>query len=482
MLKIYASIFIELGNDEVYYTLYARDLQWSYFDHPPLVGLSIFISTLGGFIKSDFLVRLIPMILGSVNVFIVYKSIQEISNEATAKAAALLFSSSFYVQILCGFFILPDSILLTCLILAFRMLNRIYLLSDDAVSNWIYLGCFFGLGFLSKYSVVFFIFGLFVYTIVYKREFLLSYKIWLSLLIFLLFIMPVLYWNYANDFISFRFHENRVGSDDRIRFVFLLREILGGFFYNNPILILLMIVFVNRKNWIRQEVKHLEMIRLYLFGNIPIIVFFVFVSLTKPTLPHWAAPGYTLLIIPLSFLLAKKLEYIKWVLLFFLIVFLIAPLFVRFYQFPINTNPSNEKQLGSNDFTLDLCGWENLGDSIQSWMSSKNGKSKLNNESAFVVDKWFPGAHIQYYVADKLSWPTYGVGSISEIHQFYFFNAQLTKIDDVENLYYLTTSRLYQDPFIKPYFKEVMLIKKFPIIKSEKTCAWAFLFKVKLVQ
>jgi Dolichyl-phosphate-mannose-protein mannosyltransferase len=48
----------ELGNDEVYYRLYADPLQWNYFDHPPMVGWLIRVSTFNFLIDTGFTIRL----------------------------------------------------------------------------------------------------------------------------------------------------------------------------------------------------------------------------------------------------------------------------------------------------------------------------------------------------------------------------------------------------------------------------------------
>src|SRR5215216_5292804 len=45
ILKSIIACWLELANDEAYYLLYSRFLQWNYFDHPPMVALSIRLST-----------------------------------------------------------------------------------------------------------------------------------------------------------------------------------------------------------------------------------------------------------------------------------------------------------------------------------------------------------------------------------------------------------------------------------------------------
>ena len=40
-IKIAVSGFLNLGNDESYYWTFSKQLQWNYFDHPPMVALWI---------------------------------------------------------------------------------------------------------------------------------------------------------------------------------------------------------------------------------------------------------------------------------------------------------------------------------------------------------------------------------------------------------------------------------------------------------
>jgi len=46
MLHLLIACFTELGNDEVYYYTYALQPDWNHFDHPPMVGLLIRLTTI----------------------------------------------------------------------------------------------------------------------------------------------------------------------------------------------------------------------------------------------------------------------------------------------------------------------------------------------------------------------------------------------------------------------------------------------------
>ena len=46
VLNLLQSIFTEIQEDEAYYALYGEHLAWGYFDHPPMVGLLTFLSSI----------------------------------------------------------------------------------------------------------------------------------------------------------------------------------------------------------------------------------------------------------------------------------------------------------------------------------------------------------------------------------------------------------------------------------------------------
>ncbi len=41
IVNVLQGIFTELGNDECYYWMFSQNLDWGYFDHPPMVALMI---------------------------------------------------------------------------------------------------------------------------------------------------------------------------------------------------------------------------------------------------------------------------------------------------------------------------------------------------------------------------------------------------------------------------------------------------------
>ena len=109
VLKVLLASTLDLGVDEVYYTTYAKKLQWSYFDHPPLVGWLIWLTTLGGALHGPIAVRLGSILLSTGSVYLIYSMTQLIYGTRSAWISAGLFAASYYTSIVSGLFVLPDT-------------------------------------------------------------------------------------------------------------------------------------------------------------------------------------------------------------------------------------------------------------------------------------------------------------------------------------------------------------------------------------
>lgn len=108
-IRALLALTTNLGIDEAYYFSYALFPDWSYFDHPPMVGLLIRLTTWGLTFTHDFFIRLGPLLIGTMNLYIIYRIGEVICDKRTGMVAAILLASSFYGSIVVGTFILPDA-------------------------------------------------------------------------------------------------------------------------------------------------------------------------------------------------------------------------------------------------------------------------------------------------------------------------------------------------------------------------------------
>src|SRR5688572_9538323 len=82
---------VELGNDEAYYWLYSQQLQWNYFDHPPMVAIWVRLFTLNGWLHEyEGLVRAGSVIGCAFSTWFLYRAVSLIGTERAGWFAACL--------------------------------------------------------------------------------------------------------------------------------------------------------------------------------------------------------------------------------------------------------------------------------------------------------------------------------------------------------------------------------------------------------
>ncbi|MDQ6722746.1 MAG: glycosyltransferase family 39 protein, partial [Thermoproteota archaeon] len=330
-LRIFAASFTELGNDEVYYWTYARHLQWNYFDHPPMVGVWIkFFTANLALEKFEFFIRLGSIFSCVVSTLLLFHLVKKIHSEKAGWYAACLYNASIYASVLTGLFILPDSpqMIFWCSSLYFLMLvvNK-----PERWSNWLLFGLCAGLCIMSKVHGIFLWFGFGLYILCKERDFFKKPQLYVSAFLTTLIISPILFWNISNNFITYRFHSERVVSNIySFNFFGLFREIFGEIIYTNPFNFI--IIFSAIVAWRKNKINRLPSLILYNFIAIPMIAIFIIFSFFGDTLPHWTGPAYITLIPIASVYLCNKYpdtffpKSIKWALALLFIVLTVGVL------------------------------------------------------------------------------------------------------------------------------------------------------------
>lgn len=485
---------MELGNDEVNYWLYAVYPDLSHFDHPPMVGYLINIFTLNLLFQSEFFIRLPSIIIGIINTILIFIIVKKLKDEVAGFYAALLYNSSLYCFVIAGIFIMPDTPLLLFWLLAILFL--INSITNENISksekrNLLLAGIFIGLAMLSKYTGLFLWVGIALYIIFYNKKWLKTKETYFALLFSFVFFLPVIIWNIKNNFISFSFQTGRVGIlQSSIKPEYILTEILGEFFYNNPIIFILsilsLIYFFKHK-----ELKKDKRIILILLTSIPIIVTFILFSLTKRTLPHWSAPGYTGLIILISLAIYDKLKSKEKLVLFpksiissFLLCFLIVILGAIQVKTGILYSDDKHKDatnLGKDDVSLDLYGMNQLREEFIK-IANNDAKYKIMNPDYYIISfRWFPAANFDYYISRYIGKKTYAFGSIESIRNYYFINEKKGDIPLASDCYFICSSRDFKNPseIYKDYFSNITSPDTIRIYRNDKNVMNYFVFRLR---
>ena len=71
VINLLQGIFTEIQEDEAYYALYGEHLAWGYFDHPPMVGLMTFLSSI--FFSGTLGVRFFTIIASCLSLWVMWK-------------------------------------------------------------------------------------------------------------------------------------------------------------------------------------------------------------------------------------------------------------------------------------------------------------------------------------------------------------------------------------------------------------------------
>src|SRR4030095_12587645 len=193
ILTLIQSAFTELLDDEAYYWVYSKFLDWGYFDHPPMVAILLKMGY--GIFQNELGERLLFVLINVLSLFIIEKLIDD-RNPILFYAITL----SLAVLQISGFLAVPDTPLIFFTALFFLCYRRF--LQKVSFLNASFLGVAAAALLYSKYHAVLIVF----FALLSNLKLLRHYQTYLAGLIALLFFAPHLWWQYQPDWISFRYH------------------------------------------------------------------------------------------------------------------------------------------------------------------------------------------------------------------------------------------------------------------------------------
>lgn len=315
VLHLILALSVGLSPDEAHYALYAWHLDWSYYDHPPLVGwLQWPFVQLGA---SDVLLRVAPMlawVLTSLGLVVLsdalFPGLQRLQYWGV-RIDLLLFVLSPLPNLL-GFAWVPDTLLmllivwvmvLTWLLCQFENLN--------ARTYWVLLGLALGLAGLSKYTAILLALSVALCLIqAYGLQWLRHSGPWLAVFVALLCVVPVVVWNAQHDWASFSYQLNHAkgsGTWSALKALAYLATLWLALGLILPIALAAGRAKPHTKALATaQATVHLNLLtprisaqQLSLYFGLPGLLLFVFLAGKGSTLPHWSTP-FGVALIPLA--------------------------------------------------------------------------------------------------------------------------------------------------------------------------------------
>jgi 4-amino-4-deoxy-L-arabinose transferase-like glycosyltransferase len=288
-----------LGSDrhEAYYDLYARHLDWGYFDHPPMVGLVAFL----GLKAAAWITPIFGLRLGFI---LLFAASSVLMARITARAfgpwagffAALALNTTVFYGLMVGAMAGPDGPLLFFWLLTLDRLI-VALAEPECAASWLWVGAAWGGALLCKYYAVLIPTGLVLQILIRpeSRRLLRLPGPYLAVATGMSVFSPVVLWNATHGWMSFAFQGGRASGFHGIQPVFFLEALVAQFLLLTPWTFLLLIAVAvrllsrGRRSWTNSEA-------FFLTQATPALGLFLGLSTFQRIMPHWPMVGFLPLI------------------------------------------------------------------------------------------------------------------------------------------------------------------------------------------
>ncbi len=311
---------------------WGSNLDWGFNKHPPASAffVEIFYQIFG---SQDWAFYLLSQIFVIASFFIVWKFSNEIfKNKIHSILSILLLEGIYFYN-----FTTPEFNVNVCQ-LPFWSLTVYYswkIFSKKFIDfkDYILLGLFAGIGFLSKYLFIYLLISidlLFFYLIFILKDRKFNSKYYITFAIFILILIPHIIWLTNNDYITITYGLARAGLEQSniidhisLPLTFIVKQI--GIII--PFLILIM--FLVKKIKFRLNFKDKKLIFLIVINLVPIILMFLTSLITGSKIrTMWMTPFYIFFGVMFVYILQSQINIkkLKNFFIAFMIIFLISPI------------------------------------------------------------------------------------------------------------------------------------------------------------
>lgn len=291
---------IELSEDEAYQWLWSKHPALSYFSKPPLIAYTQFIEN-HIFGDTLFGVRFFSPVIAAILSILLLRFM---TREYNARAGVvLLLITSVTILLAVGAILMTIDPLSVLFWTAAMIIGWKAVQPSGTTRDWLWVGVWMGMGFLSKYTNLFqwICWALFFILWAPARKHLRRPGPYLALLINCLFTLPVVIWNAQHHWITIE----HVASDGHLNepwhFSWKLLKFTGDFVGSelgllNPVFFIGMIwsacAFWKRFTPPDQKVSPRYPLQIFLFSmGAPLFLFYFLFSFHSRVMPNWIAPS-----------------------------------------------------------------------------------------------------------------------------------------------------------------------------------------------
>ena len=378
---------LNLPLDTIEALAWASDIQWGYSKHPPssawFSGLVFAI-----FSNQDWAYYLLSQLFVVLSFTIVWKFSEDFFKKQIHRLISVLLLEGIYFYN----FTTPEFNVYVCE-LPFWTLTVFYcwkgIKQNDYIS-WLLFGFFAGFGVLSHYLFFYLLMALDIFFIymIFKKEF--NSKCLISLIAFLIVLLPHLIWLTENNFISINYALHRTGLEESTflnhlyyPIIFLAKQIgiMVPFF--------IMLLFIVSKFKYKINPKDKKLIFLIIINIVPLLLIFLtsfFLGTKIRTM--WMTPFYLFSGVLCVYIFQTKIyrERFKYFLNVFLFLFILSPS-IYFYH-----------SISTKDKRTDYHGKE-IAEKVQ-----KKWDSEFNEPINVVLGNEWNAGNLSYHLKSRPAW------------------------------------------------------------------------------
>ena len=305
---------------------WGSNLDWGFNKHPPMSAflVEIFYQIFGA---QDWAYYLLSQICVIFSFFVVFKLAEEFfENKVFCLLSVLLLEGIYFYN-----FTTPEFNVNVCL-MPFWALTALYLWKgflNNKIIDWLFVGMFAGFGLLSKYLFIYLglAIDIFIFYMIYKKK--IDYKCLVSLIAFLIVLLPHLIWLTENNYITITYGLDRTGTSHQN----LLDHIIHPLTFLGKqigilILFFLMFLFLNSKLKTKFNFKDNKLLFLLAINIVPIaLVFLTSMIMGVKIRTMWMTPFYLFFGILVIYIFQTQinLNKLKGFTAVFIILFIFSP-------------------------------------------------------------------------------------------------------------------------------------------------------------
>jgi hypothetical protein len=296
-----------LAADEAYYWTWSLNPATGYFDHPPLTGWILWATT-HLFGVNRFAIRIFPLLSGVVLSFLLYQMAKSIGRDRWAGFWTVVLINANILFAAGGFLITPDT---PQVLFYLATVWAFYWGLQKESGTWMLLaGIFFGLGLMTKYTMVLLgpLLLLYLLLVPEYRHWLKRPILWIALVTSILIFLPDILWNRDHHWVSYLFQWHHGMGAHQATPLSTFLEYLGGQLLVISPGIYLIVLWAGTVTvpliW-RARPPGLTLLWM---TSYPVLLFFSYSSLKARVEANWPVEGYLTAFVLTGIFISERFE------------------------------------------------------------------------------------------------------------------------------------------------------------------------------